>query len=190
MAREHRVEPVAEDEPVEAGGRRDQRRAELPPEPGPLAAVFEQQAGHAEERLAQETPAEGGRDLVINGGCRLLTTQFPKKTAAGGVEKRFPEVQAGRSREAIVDRAAVGMQELVCGELVIVDDPFRIRQVLPEGITICAVYILWIGVVPVVPIQQEEIADDLDAGNDIASPFPRFPVQTGLGDLRGWRRRR
>jgi hypothetical protein len=36
--------------------------------------------------------------------------------------------------------------------------------VLPERVAIRAVNILGIGVVPVIPIQQEEISDDLNAG--------------------------
>ena len=58
MAREHPFEPIAESVAVEAGRGRDHRRAQLAPESGVIAAVFEHQARQPEERLPQETPAD------------------------------------------------------------------------------------------------------------------------------------
>jgi hypothetical protein len=75
------------------------------------------------------------------------------------------------------------MQKLICGELVIGDDPFRICQVLPERVAIRAVYIFGVGVVAVVPVKQNEISNDLGPGNDIASPSRVSQFRRDLGTL-------
>ncbi len=87
-AREDRVEPVAEDEPVEAGGRREDRGAQLAPEARPLPAAFQQQARHPERGLADEGAADRGVDVVIEGGRRGLPGRLPKQAAAQAVGQR------------------------------------------------------------------------------------------------------
>ena len=84
-ARKDGVEPIAEYETVEAGRRRDRRGSELAPEAGRLAAALEQQAGHAEQRLADERPADTARDVVVQRRRRFLSDGLPQEAAGDGV---------------------------------------------------------------------------------------------------------
>ena len=68
MARKHGLEPVSKGKAVDPRGWREHRRAQFAPEPGFVAIALEHQAGHPEERLPEEAPANAAGDLVIDGG--------------------------------------------------------------------------------------------------------------------------
>ena len=180
MAREHRVEPVSEYQPIEASGWRNDGGAELAQESWLAAASLKQQAGHPEERLSQKGPTDGGRDLVIDGRWAGLAPYLPQKTTDGGIERRYPKVVTGGARQAVVDRAAVRMQELIYGELVVVDDPLHIGQVPPKSVAVRTVDLLVSEIVAIVPIERELVRDDLESGDDVTPAGPRLPGQNRL----------
>ncbi len=91
--------------------------------PGLLAIALEHQAGHPEERLPEEAPANAAGDLVIDGWVRGLPARFPEKAARVGVEERLPVVEARRSRESMVHGSLIRMRELVHGEGVLCRPP-------------------------------------------------------------------
>jgi hypothetical protein len=79
------------------------------------------------------------------------------------------------------------MQELIRAERVAVDHPLGIGQVLPGRLGTGTVYVLRVGEVPVILIQQQKIPGELDGRDDVALAVPRLPVQKlfrPLGDGR------
>src|SRR5437899_12805292 len=80
------------------------------------------------------------------------------------------------------------MEELVRHELVIIDDPLRIGQMLPECVTVRAVHRLRLGEIAVVQIEQQEVADDFDPWDDVALAGTGIQGESGLGHFGGrWR---
>src|SRR5689334_3079959 len=69
------------------------------------------------------------------------------------------------------------MQELIDGELVTVDDPLGVGEVMPNGIAVGFVRARRLGVVPVELIQEEEIAENLDARDEITAARTGLPIQ-------------
>jgi hypothetical protein len=159
------VESVAEDEPVESGGRREEGGAQLAPEPGIVATSLEQQARHPEQRLAHEAAPDAGHDVIVEGGGGGLAVGFPQEAAEEGVEQRLPIAEPRRAREAVVDAALIRMPDLVDAERVLVDH-VRAGQVPPEGVPVGAVFVR-IDEVPVELIHREDEPTDLESGDEI-----------------------
>ena len=124
----------------------------------------------------KKAAADSGRDLVVDGGGTGLAPQLPEKAADEGIPERFPEVEAGRSRESIVDGSRYGMQELVHGEGVCVDDPLGV-QVMTERSVGDVVHPL-INIIVVDSIQQSFKPEDIDGREDVAPVLlcHRLPV--------------
>src|SRR5207253_8965486 len=174
-AREHGLEPVAEDETVEGGGRREQGGAQLPPEPRRLAAALEQQAGHPEQGLAHEAAADGPGDLVVARGLRCLAGGLPQKAPQEGISQRLPVAQSRRARESGVEASLIRMPDLVDAEGVGVEDRRR-PQVPPDRSPAGAVRVrVDEGAVERIEAYQESA--DLESRNEIALALSRLPVQ-------------
>jgi hypothetical protein len=186
-AGEHRVEAVAEDEPVEPGGGREDRRAQLAPEAGLLAAALQEETGHAKGGLADERAADRGVDVIVQRGRGGLARGLPQQAAAQAVGQRAPEVEAGRAREAEVDVALVRVSQLVDGERVVIDHE-RMGQVVADRLEVGAV-LLRVDEVPVDLVEAEEEAPDLQRGDRVALALAGFPVEL-LRGARGAGRKR
>jgi hypothetical protein len=63
-ARKYTIKSVAKGEAVKAYGRGDRRRQDLAPKTG-TSPLFEPKVRHTKQRLAEETPANSGTDLII-----------------------------------------------------------------------------------------------------------------------------
>ena len=132
VAAKYAAEAFAECQSIDSRGRRNRGRGQLAPSAGGAGgAAFEQETRHAEQRLTQEQPANLARDLIIDGRKGTFAGFLPQQAPAQRIGRRFPETEACRTREALVDGALIGVQELVGGELVVVHDPFM-AQVLPQ----------------------------------------------------------
>src|SRR6185437_16457436 len=110
VAAEYRRETLAIDQAVEARTRGDHGRAQLAPEPGRgTGAAFQQQAGDAEQGLAQKVAADPAGHLVVEGGRGVLARFLPEEAACERVGRGLPEVESRRARQVLIDRALVGM---------------------------------------------------------------------------------
>ena len=133
MARKYGLEPVSKGKAIDTCGWRNYRRTQLLPEPGFAAIALKHQAGHPEERLPEEAPANAAGELVIDGGVRGLPARFPEKAAHVGVKERLPIVEARRSGKSMVHGPLIRMRELIYVEGVRVDPPGPVDDVIPEG---------------------------------------------------------
>src|SRR5262245_47185793 len=88
-----------------------------------MASGLQHQTRHPKKRFAQQCAADATGDLIIYGRWRRFTRYLPEDASCKRVRKRFPKSKTGRPCGSVVDRALIGMQELVRCELVIVDDP-------------------------------------------------------------------
>ena len=174
-AREHGLEPVAEDETVEGGGRREDGGAQLPPEPRHLAAALEEQAGHPEQGLAHEAAADGRGDVVVDGGLRCLAGGLPQKAPQEGIPQRLPVAQSRRARESGVEASLIRVPDLVDAEGVRVEYGRR-PQISPDRVSVGAVRV-GIDEGPVERIETDEEPADLESRNEIALALSRLPVQ-------------
>ena len=94
VAHPHGLEPVAEGETVDAGGRREPRGAQFAPVPR-LAVALKGVARHPKECLSQERPAEARHDLIIDGGRSGLSERLPDIACREGIAKRLPKIETG-----------------------------------------------------------------------------------------------
>ena len=69
------------------------------------------------------------------------------------------------------------MQELVHGELIVVENPFGIREMLPNGIAVRAIGALGVSKMSVVLIEEEEVGQKLARGNKITATGAGFPIE-------------
>ena len=90
-------------------------------------------AGHPEECLPEEAPANAAGDLVIDGWVRGLPARFPEKAGHVVVEERLPIIKACRSRKSMVHGSLIRMVELVHGKGVLVDPPGSMHDMVPES---------------------------------------------------------
>src|SRR6266852_1225615 len=174
-ARENGLEPVAEDETVEGGGRREQGGAQLPPEPRRLTAALEEQAGHPEQGLAHEAAADGRGDVVVDGGFRRLAGRLPQKAPQEGIPQRLPVAETRRARESGVEASLIRVPDLVDAEGVGVEYGRRL-QVPPDRAPAGAVRVR-VDEGPVERIEAYEESADLESRNEIALALSRLPVQ-------------
>ena len=173
-ARKDRLEPLAEDEAVEAEARREHGRAQLAPEPRRLAAAFQQQACHSEHGLAHEGAADAARHVVVDRGQRRLAGRLPDVATQERVAGRLPVAEAGGAGEPVIDASLVRMPDLIDAERVLVELRRR-REILPDGVAVDAVRLRIVD--PVERAERGDEPDDLGGGNDVALAGPRIPVQ-------------
>ena len=69
------------------------------------------------------------------------------------------------------------MHKLIDLELVVVDDPLRIGQILPNGVPARLVFGRGLDKVPIKPVEQEFIQDNFTGRQDITSARTGFPRQ-------------
>ena len=72
-------------------------------------------------------------------------------------------------------RNTVGVQELIDGELVLVKDPLRVRHVRTNGVAGRTVFIFWLGVMPIIEVEQKAVGEDLKHRYEIAPAGPHLP---------------
>eukprot|EP01136_Pigoraptor_vietnamica_P029142 Opistho-1_new@87099 len=159
-------EARAEGEAREAQRGRDAGGDRLAPGARQAARAVEHQMGHAEQRFAQEAAGDAAGDLVVVRRRRLLAEDLPAHAAGEGVAGRFPVAQAARAGGPVVQRALVGVGELVDVERVVVDHPGP-AQVAADR-RAADVVIGRAAEAPVVAVQQEVEADDLQRRDDVA----------------------
>src|SRR5690242_13370163 len=119
----------------------------------------------AEQDLAQKCAADARVDLVVARRWRSLAGDLPEGTARERVTEAFPESETRRSRERVVHRSLVGVTELIDVERVGVDDPAAVQVVADRVQVACEIITEH---VPVILIQKEVEADDLECGNRVA----------------------
>jgi len=70
------------------------------------------------------------------------------------------------------------VQELVDLELIVVDDPLRIGEVLTNGTAAGSIVFPRFDEMAIVLVQQEDIGQYFGGGNDIAATTTGIPVKT------------
>src|SRR3989344_3066426 len=120
--------------PVDADGRGDKSGAKLTPEPGFGAAPFQGHVDHPEKLLPEKTSRNAAADLVVDGGRSSLTGCFPDIASHGRIDKRFPKCEACGPRQPKVNRSLIRVQGLVGAEVVRVNLPGAVADVVPGGV--------------------------------------------------------
>lgn len=88
-----------------------------------MVCAIEQEAGDPKERLAQKRARDAAGNLIIARGRRGFAGDFPERADGKRIGDRGPVAQAVRSRDPVIHRALIGMQELIDLEWIVVDHP-------------------------------------------------------------------
>jgi hypothetical protein len=133
----------------------------------PAVGFLDQQIRRAEQRLAEKAAGDAAGDLVVDRRTRRLAGDLPERAAGKRVRGRFPVVEAGRSREAVIHRALIRMADLVDLERVVIDNPGS-RQVSFDRRSRHAERVGVVHDETPAGIDQSDHADDFERGDDEA----------------------